>query len=468
MTTVADVVAAQADQWLDQLVEWLRIPSQSGDPALAGEVRRSAEWLAAALRSAGFPTVELWETPGLPSVYAEWPADDPDAPVALVYAHHDVQPVEPLEQWVRPPYEPRVEGDRLYARGVADDKGHVAMHLLGLRAHLEAGGRSAPAVTLKLLVEGEEESGSPHFPALLAAQRERLACDVVVVSDTGMWAEDVPSTVIGLRGMLYLHLDLVARDVDLHSGSFGGAVLNPATAVARILGRLHDDDGRVAVPGFYDGVVDPSDEERALIASLPFDEQEWLANAHSRVASGEAGWTTLERVWCRPTAEVNGFWGGHVGAGSKTIVPREAHAHVSFRIVAGQEPAKVREAVEAWLADCAPSGAQLSLEWEGDGVRACSTSLDAPALQALHRAMETAFGVPVRVTREGGSGPEADIQEALGVPLVYLGATLPDAGCHAPNENAHIPTLLKGAQSAAHLWDELAALGAETVRREHA
>jgi acetylornithine deacetylase/succinyl-diaminopimelate desuccinylase-like protein len=274
--------------------------------------------------------------------------------------------------------------------------------------------------------------------------------------------------VIGLRGLLYMHLDLVARDVDLHSGSFGGAVLNPATALARLLARLHDDDGRVAVPGFYDGVVEPTDEERALIASLPFDEQQWLANAHSQTPHGEAGWSTLERVWVRPTAEVNGFWGGHVGAGTKTIVPREAHAHVSFRLVAGQEPAKVRQALETWLADVTPRGATLTLGWEGDGVRACVTPLDAPALQALHRAMAKSFGTQVRVTREGGSGPEADIEEALGVPLVYLGVALPDAACHAPNENAHIPSLLKGAQAAAHLWDELAALGTAQVRREHA
>lgn len=459
MTSVADFVAAEADSWLSQLLEWVRIPSQSGDPSLAGEVRRSADWLAAALREVGFPVVEVWETPGLPAVYAEWPGEDAEAPTALVYGHHDVQPVEPLEQWVSPPYEPRIEGDRVFARGVSDDKGHVAMHLLGLRAHL-ASGRTAPAVHLKVLVEGEEESGSPHFAALLRDNRDRLRCDVVVVSDTGLWAEDVPSTVIGLRGLVSCDVDLVARDVDLHSGSFGGAVLNPATALTRILGRMHDDEGHVAIPGFYDSVLETSTAERELIASLPFEESDWLANAHSTVAVGEAGWSTLERVWCRPTAEVNGIWGGHAGAGTKTIVPREAHAKLSFRLVAGQEPADVCAKVEAWLRASTPPDAQLSMRWEGDGVRPCSTPLETPALQALHRAMGCAWGTEVRVTREGGSGPEADLQDVLAAPLVYLGATLPDAGNHAPNENAHIPSLLKGAAAAAYLWDELAALGA--------
>lgn len=456
MSDVRDFVARESEPWLDQLGEWLRIPSQSGDPALAHEVERSAEWLAAALRATGFPTVEIWATPGLPAVFAEWPALDPEAPVALVYAHHDVQPVEPLEEWARPPYEPRREGDRLYARGVADDKGHVAMHLLGLRAHLAAGQRRAPAVTLKLLVEGEEESGSMHFAALLRENRRRLACDVVVVSDTGLWAEQTPTTVIGLRGMAYASIDLLARDIDLHSGSFGGAVLNPLTALTRILGRLHDEDGRVTVPDFYADVVEPTREERDLVAGLPFDEGAWLANAHSSAPHGERGWSTLERVWLRPTAELNGMWGGHVGAGTKTIVPRSAHAHVSFRLVAGQSPAAVSQGFERWLRAQVPADAELAVRWEGEGVAPCSTPLDTPALGALRRAMGRAWEREVGITREGGSGPEADIEQVLGVPLVYLGATLPDAACHAPNENAHIPSLLRGAEAAAYLWDELA------------
>ncbi|WP_130493349.1 M20/M25/M40 family metallo-hydrolase [Motilibacter rhizosphaerae] len=454
---VRTFIDSNADQWLAGLQEWLRIPSQSGDPALAGEVRRSAEWLATALREAGFPTVEVWETPGLPAVYAEWPADDAGAPVALVYGHHDVQPVEPLEQWTAPPYDPVVVDGRLLGRGAADDKGQVAMHLLGLRAHLAATGRSAPAATVKVLVEGEEESGSPHFVDLLRAQRERLRCDVVVVSDTGLWRADVPSTVIGLRGLVSCQLDLVARDVDLHSGSFGGAVLNPATALARMLATLHDESGHVAVPGFYDSVLEPGEEERAMTAALPYDEAQWLADAHSTVPAGEAGWSTLERVWVRPTAEVNGYWAGHTGAGTKTIIPREAHAKLSFRLVAAQEPDQVRAAVEAWAHAAAPAGATVTLTWEGDGVRPCATPLGTPALQALHRAMARAWGTDVLVTREGGSGPEADLQDVLEAPLVYLGVSLPDSREHAPNENVPVEMLLKGAESAAYFWSELAA-----------
>ncbi|NHC45660.1 dipeptidase [Motilibacter aurantiacus] len=455
MTTVPEYVATHADEWLVGLLDWLRIPSQSGDPGLAPQVRRSAEWLAGALRAAGFPTVEVWETGGHPAVYAEWVSADADAPQVLVYGHHDVQPVDPLEAWTSAPYEPRVVGDKVFARGAADDKGLVAFHLLGVRAHLAATGRTTPAVTLRVLVEGEEESGSPNFPALLRARRDRLGCDVVVVSDTGMWGRETPSVVTSMRGLVSCQLDLVARDVDLHSGSYGGAVHNAVTELTRLLAGIHDADRRVTVPGFYDGVVEPSAQERELIARLPFDERDWLAVAHSTEGVGEAGWSTLERVWARPTAEVNGVWGGYTGPGTKTIIPREAHAKLSFRLVAGQDPAQVRAAVEAWLASAVPPALRWSVEWEGDGVRPCATPLDAPALSAVREAMGRAFGQEVLVTREGGSGPEADLQDILGAPVVFLGTALPDSGWHAPDENADVPMLLKGAEAAAYLWETL-------------
>ncbi len=450
-------IAEREEEFLARLVEWLRIPSISGDPANAADVARSADWLAAELTAHGFPTVEVWPTGGLPAVYAQWPSADPGAPTVLVYGHHDVQPVDPIELWTTAPFEPTRDGDRLRGRGTADDKGQVLMHLLGLQAHLAATGRTSPAVSLKILVEGEEESGSPHFAALLHERRDPLDCDVVVVSDTGMWAADVPSICTGMRGMTDGQVDFHGPDGDLHSGSFGGAVPNPVTELARVLGRLHDADGHVSIPGFYDDIVPLTDRERELLARLPFDEAAFLEDAQSRATWGEAGYSTLERIWARPTAEVNGMWGGYTGPGHKTIVASAAHAKVSFRLVAGQEPLRIQELFTAWLAEQVPAGITWSVEYYGPGVRPCLTPLDHPALQAVQRSMSRAFGIEALYTREGGSGPEADLADVLAAPVVFLGVGVPDDRIHAPNEKVEIPLLRKGAEAIAYLWAELAA-----------
>jgi acetylornithine deacetylase/succinyl-diaminopimelate desuccinylase-like protein len=475
MTSDVDVrsyVAAHADEFVAGLSEWLRIPSISGQPERVGDVRRSAEWLAAALRAVGFPTVEVWETAdgaGLPAVFAEWPSGDADAPTVVVYGHHDVQPVDPVELWQTGPFDPEARHGRLYGRGAADDKGQVYFHLLGLRAHLAATGRTAPAVNLKLLVEGEEESGSPHFARLLRDKADRLACDVVVVSDTGMWDRETPTTCTGMRGLISAQVDFRGPDGDVHSGSFGGAIPNPLTELVRVLAQLHDDDRRVTIDGFYDGIVELSDADRELIAKLPFDEAAWLANAKSHAATGERGYSTLERAWTRPTAELNGVWGGYQGPGSKTIVPSEAHAKVSFRLVAGQEPTTVARQFGDWLAARVPAGITHQVTFEGSGVRPCLTPLEHPALRSVTRALGAAFGSPdapreILYTREGGSGPEADLQDVLAAPVVFLGVSLPDDGWHAPNEKADIAHLLKGAEAAAYLWSELAAAGTRAQR----
>ena len=274
MTDVRTFVADHRGDLLADLDEFLRIEGISAVPAQHGEVARSAAWLAQALTRTGFPTAEVWDVPdGLPAVFASWPSDDADAPTVLVYGHHDVQPVDPLELWNNPPFEPTLDGDVLRARGASDDKGQLLFHLLGVRAHLAATGRTSPAVHLKLLIEGEEESGSPNFARLLADHRDRLDCDVVVVTDTGMLAPDIPSTVTGMRGLVVGTVEFHGPDLDLHSGVFGGAVPNPATAIARLVAALHDDQGRVQVPGFYDDVVELTADERELFAKVPFDER---------------------------------------------------------------------------------------------------------------------------------------------------------------------------------------------------
>ncbi|MEV0262652.1 dipeptidase [Streptomyces sp. NPDC050617] len=441
--------------FLDDLAEWLRIPSVSADPGHAGDVRRSAEWLAAKLTATGFTTAEIWETAGAPAVFAEWPSGDPEAPTVLVYGHHDVQPAAREDGWHTDPFEPVVKEGRLYARGAADDKGQVFFHTLGVRAHLAATGRTTPAVNLKLLIEGEEESGSPHFPDLIRDRADRLACDTVIVSDTGMWSEDTPTVCTGMRGLTDCQVDLYGPDQDIHSGSFGGAVPNPATEAARLAAALHDDDRKVTVPGFYDGVVELTDRERELFAELPFDESRWLRTAHSHATVGEAGHTTLERIWARPTAEVNGISGGYQGPGGKTIVPSSAQLKLSFRLVAGQDGEKIQQSVREWIAARLPAGVRHEITFWG-ATRPCLTPLDHPALQSVVRAMGRAFGQRIRFTREGGSGPAADLQDVLGVPVLFLGISVPSDGWHAPNEKVELDLLMKGVETAAYLWGDLA------------
>lgn len=452
-------IEAHRDEFVSSLKEWLEIPSISADPTHHGDVHRSARWLADHLTATGFPTVEVWQTPGLPAVFAEWPAADPAAPTVLVYGHHDVQPVDPVSEWETDPFRPSERGTSLFARGASDDKGQVLFHALGVSAALAASGADAPPVTLKMLVEGEEESGSVHFAELMRTRRDRLDCDVVVISDTTMWAADTPSMCVGMRGLTDVEISLHGPERDLHSGSFGGAVPNPLKAMSDLLSSMHDDDGRVAIPGFHDGVVEASPAERELIAQLPFDERAWLASAASTATWGESGYTTLERLWLRPTAEINGMWGGHTGSGGKTIVPRSAHAKVSFRLVPGQEPLHVQDCVRAHVEAHTPAGLRAETVFGGPGVRACASDLSSGALKAARTAMERAFGTRVLFTREGGSGPEADIADILGAPLVFVAVGLDEDRIHAPNEKVEIPLLLKGAESVAHLWEELGASG---------
>ncbi|MGA2826780.1 MAG: M20/M25/M40 family metallo-hydrolase [Streptosporangiaceae bacterium] len=469
-------VEANARRFFEDLKAWLAIPSISADPARRDDVRKSAEWLAAQLQQTGFPVTEIWETgevpaggtgaggagevAGQPAVFAEWPAGDASAPVVLVYGHHDVQPVEPLGEWRSPPFEPAEEGGRLLGRGASDDKGQVLFHTLGVSAGLAASGRAAPPVTLKLLIEGEEESGSPHFAELLRRERARLSCDVIVVSDTTMWSEEVPSMCTGMRGLLDAQIDLTGPDRDLHSGSFGGAVPNPLHALTALLAGLHDEARRVTLPRFYDAVRPLTEAERTLFAQLPFDEKAWLTEAGgSRATRGEQGFTTLERIWARPTAEINGMWGGHTGPGPKTIIPRAAHAKVSFRLVADQDPADVAAALREFVSSRTPPGIEATVTFGGPGARASHSPIDSPAVRAGRRALGRAFGRDVLFTREGGSGPEADLAGILGAPLVFIAVGLDSDRIHAPNEKVEMDLLLKGAEAAAYLWEELAAAG---------
>ncbi|MFF4227765.1 dipeptidase [Streptomyces sp. NPDC001820] len=455
-SAVRTYIEQHRSAFLDDLADWLRIPSVSAQPDHAADVRRSADWLAAKLKETGFPVTEVWSTPGAPAVFAEWPSGDPDAPTVLVYGHHDVQPAAREDGWHTDPFEPRIVDGRMYGRGAADDKGQVFFHTLGVRAHLAATGRTTPAVNLKLLIEGEEESGSPNFRALVEANSARLAADTVIVSDTGMWSETTPTVCTGMRGLADCEIELYGPDQDIHSGSFGGAVPNPATVAARLVAALHDADERVTIPGFYDGVAPLTDAERELFAELPFDEASWLSTAKSHGTLGEAGYSTLERIWARPTAELNGIGGGYQGPGGKTIIPASAQLKLTFRLVAGQDPEKIEQAVGDWVAARVPAGVRHKITFRAS-TRPCLTPLDHPALQAVVRAMSRAFdGQKIRFTREGGSGPAADLQDVLAAPVLFLGISVPSDGWHAPNEKVELDLLIKGVETTAHLWGDLA------------
>ena len=445
---------------LERLDAWLRIPAISADPAHAADVRASAEWCAAEMRTIGLEHVQLLETSGHPSVYADW-LHAPGAPTVLVYGHHDVQPVDPLSEWHSPPFQPTIRDGQLFARGAVDDKGQVLYHLEVIRALLAEDGRLP--VNVKLLVEGEEEVGSPHFEALLAEHRELLRADVLVVSDTAMWSETVPSMCTGMRGLVAFDVSLRTASGDLHSGSFGGAVRNAAHVAADIVTALHDADGAVTLPSFYHAVLPMPDAVRDSIASLPFDAETFRATANGAAPTGEAGYSTLERIWVRPTAEVTGIAAGYAGDGIKTIVPAHASLKITFRLVPDQDPATITAAFHQWLDARVPDGVEAVVTPEG-GVAPALTPVDHPAVAATARVIERVWGAAPRYTREGGSGPEEALGRVLDAPVVFLGVGLPDDQIHAPNERIVLEQFWKGIVAVGELWFELAAAGAAIPR----
>jgi len=445
---------AHQERFTAELIDALRIPSISADPAYADDVRRNARYFADAALAAGFTSAELIETEGLPAVYAERLVD-PSLPTALIYGHHDVQPVDPLDEWVSPPFEPQVRDGNLYGRGAVDDKGQVWMHLKAVEAHLRT--RTELPLNLKLIVEGEEESGSVNFEALVLRERDRLAADVLVVSDTSIVAPGVPSLCVGLRGLAGVEVHVQGPSVDLHSGAFGGAVANPIEALARILASLRDPrTRRITVPGFYDAVREPSAAERAAFAEVPFDEDEFRAEAGGIPAVvGEAGWTVLERMWARPTLEINGIWGGYAGAGEKTIIPARAGAKISCRLVPDQNPTDIAAKVAAAVVAAAPAGVTVEAKPKAGG-RPVVTSADHPAVRAAARAMARVFGREPIFSRTGGSIPPVEsFARIMDMPSVMVGFGLPDDRIHAPNEKFNLSQYAKGIRVLAHLWDEL-------------
>jgi acetylornithine deacetylase/succinyl-diaminopimelate desuccinylase-like protein len=446
-------LAAGHDRVLAELIAFASIPSVSADPAHAADVRAAAEWVAARLGAAGPLAVRTLATAGNPVVYGEW-LSAPGKPTVLVYGHYDVQPPDPLEQWISPPFTPTVRDERLYARGVSDDKGPMLIPIAVAQAYFAELGRLP--LNVKFLFEGEEEVGSPSLEDFITAHRDLLAADVVISADGAMWRIDEPSLTLSNRGLAGLELTLTGPSKDLHSGRHGGSVANPLHALARLIATLHAPDGRVAVAGFYDRVRDLTPEERADIARLPFDEAAYLARVGASAAVGEPGYTTLERQWTRPTIEVNGMWGGYQGPGSKTVVPSTAHAKITCRLVPDQDPADVVARLVRHLETHVPPGTRLRVTPGEHGAPAAHIARDHVALAAAEGALEAVYGVkPLRV-RMGGTVPVAEIfQRVMGLSTVYFSFSTGDEDFHAPNEFFRLHRLHEGLAAWVHLWSAL-------------
>jgi acetylornithine deacetylase/succinyl-diaminopimelate desuccinylase-like protein len=441
----------------EALLSWLRIPSISADPDRAQDVVDSAEFAAQHLREAGLEHVRLLATgdgAGAPAVYGDWLHAGPEAPTVLIYGHHDVQPVDPLEEWTSAPFDPVIVDGECRARGAIDDKGQVLYEIEAARGLLECTG--ALPVNLKFLVEGEEEVGSQNFEALLRAEGALLACDVVVVSDTGMIAPDVPSATVSMRGLVAFDVALRSASIDLHSGMWGGTVPNAASVAADLVVALHDEQRRVTLPGFYDRVRPLSPAEQASLDAQPFDEAEFRAQAGGvGYLTGEVGYSPLERIGVRPTAEVVGIRGGYEGPGIKTIVPATAGFKVALRLVPDQRPEEITRAFGTWLGERVPDGIEVVVTPEG-GVAPALTPVDHPAMTALATAIERVWGGPPLWTREGGSGPEEALGRVLDAPVLFLGVGLPDDRIHAPNERMVMDQFWKGLLAAGELMVGLA------------
>jgi acetylornithine deacetylase/succinyl-diaminopimelate desuccinylase-like protein len=448
-------VRANRDRYLDELKAWIAVPSISAQPDHAADVRRSAEHAVERMLLAGLTEAAVLESAedGHPVAYGAW-LGAPGKPTILIYGHHDVQPADPLELWTSPPFEAEVRNGKIYGRGSVDDKGQCLMHLAALEAHLRVNGKLP--LNVKLVIEGEEEIGSEHFEAFLAREKERLACDLVVVSDTAVFAEDVPSLTTSLRGLVHWQITVHGPESDLHSGYFGGIVKNPLEALAQILAALKDPHGRIAVPGFYDDVRELSPQERAEIAALPLDPAKLANELGVPELTGETSRLPLERMWFRPTLEVNGMYGGYQGAGQKTIIPSYAVAKVSARLVPHQNPERVKHALTTFVQRVAPKGVRVEIEAHGD-VRAVETSRDHPAVAAAARAMELGFGKPPVFIGTGGTiGPVSSFDRILHLPQVLIGVGLPDDAIHAPNEKFDLSQFFGGIETMTYLYDELA------------
>ncbi len=438
--------------YLAELIDFLRIPSISTQPERKGDTAVAAQWLADKLAQAGLENVEIIPTQRHPLVYADWLHAD-DAPTVLIYGHYDVQPAEPLELWESPPFEPTVRDDYLYARGSSDDKGQIFVHVKAVEAILKSNGRLP--VNVKFIVEGEEESGGESLAAFIPQNKDKLAADIALVSDTAMVSAQQPAIVYGLRGMCYAFIDITGPKRDLHSGSFGGGVNNPLNVLGHIIARLKDEDGRILIPGFYDKVRPLTEQEREILAQFPLDEAAWLAETGAPEPWGEPEYTLVERLGARPTLDVHGIIGGYTGVGKKTVLPAKVHAKLSMRLVPDQEPEEIGRLLKAFIADLTPPSVRVKVNTSHDAP-ACITDFNIPAMQAAAKAYATAFGKEPVFMREGGSIPVvSQFQSELGLETVLMGFGLPSDQIHAPNERFYLPNFYRGIETSVRFLQNL-------------
>jgi acetylornithine deacetylase/succinyl-diaminopimelate desuccinylase-like protein len=450
---VIDFINTSHDRYLEELTQYISIPSVSALPEHAADMRRCADWTAEQLKTIGLQNVRVIDTPGHPVVYGDW-LNAPGAPTVLFYGHYDVQPVDPLDQWLSPPFEATVRDNEVFARGATDDKGQLFVHVKALEAHLAKTG-SLP-INARVIFEGEEEIGSPNLDQFIREHKAELGCDVVVISDSGMFDKGVPSICYGLRGLSYFQIDLRGTTTDLHSGSFGGAVANPAFVLAQVLSQMKDRGGHVKIPGFYDDVRELTEREREEFKRLPFNEKQYRKGLGAPKLHGETGYSTLERTWARPTFEINGLLSGFTGEGAKTVIPATAMAKISMRLVPNQDPDKIAALFEAHVKKVTPKSVELKVT-RMHGGKPWMTELDSPFVQAAARAIELGFNRSPVYTREGGSIPVVStFQSELNAPTVLFGLGLPDENAHAPNEKLDLGNFFGGIIAAAYLYEEIA------------
>ncbi len=452
MAEVQKYIDQELTRFQSELFDFLRIPSVSARSEHVPDIRSAAAWVADRMTDAGLQASVL-DTPGHPVVLGEWREAGPDAPTLLIYGHYDVQPPEPLDEWTSPAFEPTVREGNLYARGSSDDKGQLFLHIKALESRLKGTG-SLP-VNVVVLAEGEEEIGSPNLVPFVEAHKDRLACDAVVISDSSMFAQGLPSLLFSLRGLAYFEIRVRGPAGDLHSGTYGGAVVNPGNTLAHIVASLKDPDGRIAIPGFYDDVMEWDEETRDALRALPFDLDGFQKEVGAPGLNGEPGFSLLERIWIRPTCDVNGMLCGYTGEGAKTVLPARAMAKVSFRLVPDQTPSRVKELLEAHVAAVAPPEVDVQIV-ELHGGRPWKAELEGPFFESARRALEKAFGTPPVLTGEGGSIPiVVDFQEILHAPVLLMGFAPPGANMHAPNEWIPLENFEKGIRAVADFYGEL-------------
>ena len=452
MESLLAFVESSKDRYISELRDLLAIPSISTNPENSGDVRRCAVWMADHMKTIGLENVEIFPTAGHPVVYGDW-LKAPGKPTVLLYGHYDVQPPEPLDLWTSPPFEATIRDGNLFARGAADDKGQVFIHLKSLEAYLH--NRGALPVNVKLIIEGEEEIGSDNLETFVREKKELLESDLVLISDSSMFAKGVPSICYGLRGLAYMQIDLTGPNKDLHSGSFGGTVHNPIQALSEIIAQLHDKNGKVAIPGFYAGVLPLTKKERVAYGKLPWSDRKYAKELGVEKLYGEKGFTTLERVWARPTLECNGIWGGFTGEGAKTVLPSKASAKISMRLVPNQSSAKAAKLFGKHIRKIAPKTVKVTIRNLHGGEPAI-TPIDSPGVQAAVSALEKGFGKKPLYQREGGSIPiVVQFKELLGIDTVLLGFGLPDENAHAPDEFINLDNFFGGIRTSVHFLNEL-------------